>query len=166
MRLLLHAAIPCAGLLLLTPPIPAAELTHPVTATATIGTLAKLAVSPATLSFPDANPDAMPQIASATGPITITAKARANPGATITLTLLASDDLRSGIDTIPATALTWTASGPGFVGGTVSRSDSQTVGTWVNSGVRTGTQAFTLANSWSHTTGTYTVRLVYTLTAP
>jgi hypothetical protein len=39
------------------------------------------------------------------------------------------------------------------------------VATWVGSGVHTGTQTFRFQNLWTHPTGTYTVTLVYTLSA-
>jgi hypothetical protein len=139
-----------------------------VTATfnANLGGVAKLSLSSNSLSFPDANPDLFPQVQASTGTMTVTAKARANAGATVTLTVQAADDLRSGVDTIPATALTWTASGPGFVAGTVSRAAPQLVGSWSGSGVRTGTQLYQFQNSWNYASGTYTVALLYTLSTP
>ena len=139
-----------------------------VTATfnASLGGVAKLSLSSTSLSFPDANPDLFPQVQPSTGAITVIAKARAAAGATVTLTVQAADDLRSGVDTIPAAALTWTASGPGFVAGTVSRAAPQLVGSWSGSGVRTGTQMYQFQNSWNHASGTYTVALLYTLATP
>jgi hypothetical protein len=129
--------------------------------------LAKLTLSSLTITFPDTNPDIPSPIPAAGGPLTITAKARATPGGTVTLTVEALDDLRSGTDVIPAAALAWTGSGPGFVAsGTVARGAARTVASWPGSGSRTGTQAYTLQNSWSYATGTYTLALTYTLTAP
>ncbi len=144
----------------------AASDTVTVAASAMVGGLAKLALSTSAISFPDADPDTVPFIPAGGGSITITAKARASPGATITLTVEAQDDLRSGTDTIPASALVWTASGPGFGDGTVVRGAAQTVAAWTSSGVRTGTQLYTLRNLWTYATGTYTLTLVYTLIAP
>ena len=128
--------------------------------------LARLSLSANNLNFPDADPDLVPQIPSSGGPITITAKARAQSGGMVTLTVQASDDLRSGVDILPVSLITWTASGPGFVNGTVSRTSAQLVATWVGSGVRSGTQMFRFENRWTHPSGIYTVSLVYTLTAP
>lgn len=108
----------------------------------------------------------MPLISAAGGAITITAKARASLAATVTLTVIAADDLRSGLDTIPASALTWIGSGAGFVNGTVSRATPQVVGSWTGSGIRTGTQTYRFQNSWSYRTGTYSVSLLYTLVSP
>lgn len=137
-----------------------------VAATAVVAGLTKLSLSTAAISFPDADPDTVPSIPAGGGPIAITAKARATPGAPITLTVEALDDLRSGTDVIPASALTWTATGPGFVDGTVVRGTAQTLASWTTSGVHTGTQAYWLRNLWTYATGTYTLTLVYTLTAP
>jgi hypothetical protein len=145
---------------------PAAAQTATSTFSANLGGIAKLSLSSNTLSFPDADPDTVPLVSAAGGAITITAKARASLSATVTLTVLAADDLRSGIDTIPASALTWIASGPGFINGTVSRATPQVVGSWAGSGIRTGTQTYRFENSWSYRTGTYSVSLLYTLVSP
>jgi hypothetical protein len=136
------------------------------TFSANLGGIAKLSLSSNTLSFPDADPDTVPLVPAAGGAITITAKARASLAATVTLTVLAADDLRSGVDTIPASALTWMASGAGFVNGTVSRATPQVVASWTGSGIRTGTQTYRFQNSWSYRTGTYSVSLLYTLVSP
>ena len=78
----------------------------------------------------------------------------------------AADDLRSGVNIIPASNITWTATGAGFVGGTLSKVAPVTVATWTGSGVRTGSQQLYFRNLWTHPTGTYTVSLLYTLSAP
>lgn len=136
------------------------------TLSSTMPPLARLSLSANNISFPDADPDMVPQVASSGGPITITAKARAATGGVVTLTVHSDDDLRSGVVVLPASLITWTASGPGFVSGTVSKTAPQLVGSWVGSGVRTGTQTFRFENRWTHPAGIYTVTLVYTLTAP
>ena len=105
-------------------------------------------------------------VQASSGPVTITAKGRARAGSTVTLTVQASADLRSGVNTIPASAITWTAAGPGFVPGTLSASAAQLVGSWTGSGVRIGTQDYRFQNLWTYRTGTYTVSLLYTLTSP
>ena len=128
--------------------------------------LARLSLSSNNVSFPDADPDLVPLIPAAAGPITITAKARATPNELVTLTVQAADDLRSGVNVLPASLITWTASGPGFVSGTLSRSAAQVVATWLGSGVREGTQTYRFENRWTHPSGIYTVTLTYTLTAP
>ena len=144
----------------------AAAQASTATLSANVSTIAKLNLSTASASFPDADPDAVPQVPTAGGPILITAKSRANPGVLVVLTLQAADDLRSGVNVIPASNITWTASGNGFVGGTLSKVAPVTVATWTGSGVRTGSQQLYFRNLWTHPTGTYTVSLLYTLSAP
>jgi hypothetical protein len=47
-----------------------------------------------------------------------------------------------------------------------SGTTAQAVGNWTGSGNRTGTQTYSLPNSWDYVTGTYTTTLNYTLTVP
>jgi hypothetical protein len=136
------------------------------TMTATLTTLAKLTVSAAAQTFPDANPDLVPQVTSLQGALSITAKARATGGSQVLLTVQAGDDLRSGLDVIPASAISWTTTGAGFTPGTLSKLAPVAVGTWTGSGAWTGTQTLTFSNSWTYSTGTYTCVLVYTLSGP
>jgi hypothetical protein len=145
---------------------PAGAQTATVTLSANLGGLARLSLSTASLSFPDADPDTVAQIQALPAQITITAKARATERAVVTLTVQAADDLRSGVDTIPADALTWTAAGPGFTAGAVSRAAPQPVASWIGSGVHVGTQSYLFRNSWSHAVGTYSLSLLYTLSSP
>ena len=79
---------------------------------------------------------------------------------------MAQGDLISGSNSIAISNVTWTASGSGFSGGTMSKSTSQSVGQWKGSGTYTGTLAFFLRNSWSYASGNYTQRVTFTLTAP
>ena len=144
--------------------MPAAQ-TSTATLNASINSVARLSVSSAALTFPDADPDTVPSIQASQGPITVTAKARTSPNGTVTLTVRASDELRSGVNTIPASNITWVASGTGFGNGTLSATSAQAVATWTGSGVRTGTQTFFFRNIWSYATGTYTVTITYTLSA-
>jgi hypothetical protein len=136
------------------------------TLSANVAPTARLTLSTASASFPDADPDLVPQIPASTGPILITARARANPGMQVVLTVQAADDLRSGINVIPASNITWTATGAGFVAGTLSTLSPVTVAAWTGSGVRTGNQQLYFRNLWTHPTGTYTLSLLYTLSAP
>lgn len=144
----------------------AAGQSSTATFSANVSPLANLSISSASVSFPDADPDTVPQIPALGGPLLITAKARANPGAQVVLSVQAADDLRSGVTLIPITNLTWTATGAGFVAGTMSKTASVTVASWVGSGVRSGSQQLFFRNLWTHPTGTYTVSLLYTLSAP
>src|SRR5689334_3063167 len=97
--------------------VPATAQTQNATLNASINGLARLSLSTAAITFPDADPDTVPSIQAAQGPITVTAKARTSPNGTVTLTLMANDVLRSGINTIPASNITWTATGAGFSNG-------------------------------------------------
>ncbi len=152
--------------LALTRAVGAITTTSSVTVSATVAATAKLSLSSATVSFPDADPDITPSIPAAEGAVTVTAKAKTSLGSVVSLTILAADDLRSGTDTIAISSVTWTATGAGFVPGTMNRTAAQTVGSWVNSGSRSGTQRFALANNWSYSTGSYSASATYTLTAP
>ena len=140
--------------------------TATATFSANIAGLAKFSLSSTTVTFPDADPDAVPLIPASSGPLTITVRARATSGSTIRLTVLASGNLRSGVNTIPASALTWTTTGSGYLAGTVNPFSAQTVGTWSGSGIKVGTQSYLFQNSWTYAPGTYTVTLFYTLTGP
>lgn len=156
--LVLASTVVCAA--------PAAAQTASATLSAPLVPIARLSFSTASLSFPDADPDLVPQVPALPGPVTITAKARTSPSGVVTLTVQASDDLRSGVTVLPASMVTWTGSGPGFVGGTLSRVSPQVVASWTGSGVRSGIQSYFFENRWTHPTGIYSVTLIYTLTAP
>jgi hypothetical protein len=163
MRLIILAAAFCFWM---TPSVATAQPdTDTATLNAVLGPAARLTISSASLTFPDADPDTVPVITGVPAAITITAKARATDGGTVTLTVQASDDLRSGLSTIPASAITWTASGAGFVDGTLSAANAQILAAWTGSGVRAGSQSFRFQNLWTHPTGTYTLTITYTLSA-
>jgi hypothetical protein len=163
-RRLLLAALAVA--LAAAQPLGAASTTGNVTVAATVAATAKLSLSSATVSFANADPDTTPSIAATEGALTITAKGKTSTGSTITLTVLSADDLKSGTDAIAITNITWTASGAGFVAGTMNKTAAQSVGSWTSSGNRTGTQTYAMANSWSYPTGNYVATATYTLTAP
>src|SRR4051794_37304514 len=150
--------------------LPATAGAQPATNTATLSadirTIAKLSLSSTTVSFPDADPDVLPLVSPVGGALSITAKARATTGSQVLLTVQAADDLRSGVNVIAATAITWTTTGNGFASGTVSKSAPVTVAQWTGSGVRSGTQTLFFRNLWTYATGTYTASLLYTLSAP
>lgn len=147
-------------------PTRAAAQTSTATLSANIGAVAGLTLSSATLAFPDADPDTVPLIPATAGPILITAKSRATAGAQVVLAVQATDDLRSGVSVIAASNITWTGSGPGFVAGTLSTTSPVMVATWTGSGIRSGSQQFFFRNLWTHPTGTYTLTMTYTLSAP
>ena len=137
-----------------------------VTLSVNLGSHARLLMSSTTLDFPDADPDLVPLVAAVPTSITVTAKTRTTRNNQVILTVQPTGDLRSGLLTIPASMLRWTANGTGFVGGALATGSNQTVGTWTSSGVRTGTQSYLFENRWTHPPGTYSITLVYTLSSP
>ena len=132
----------------------------------TLPTTARVSFSTTSVTFPDADPDATPSVPSVPAAVTISARARVPRNTQITLTLQSTDDLRSGVTVLPASLITWTVTGAGFTGGTLSRTTPQLLGLWTGSGVRTGTQSFRFENRWTHPTGTYSATIVYTLASP
>ena len=156
--------VTAAAVLILGTPAFAQIVTTPVTVTANVNSKAKLALGTAALSFGDADPDTDPTIV-APG-FTVNVKARTTAGAAVTLTVLAGNDLLSGLDVITIDNLTWAAAGTGFSAGTSNKTTAQTVGAWTGSGNQSGSQTYSLVNSWAYATGTYTATLTYTLTVP
>lgn len=136
-----------------------------IAVTAHVDAKAKLTLSQSSINWLDADPDVVGTFDS--GPITVDVKARTSAGGAVTVTVLADGDLVSGSDSIPVNTLAWTATGTGFTAnGANSWTTAQTLGSWTNSGNHNGSQTLTLPNLWTYKTGTYTVTLNYTLTAP
>lgn len=150
----------------LTLPLQAGTRVFTTSARVTVSSLAKLTLTSSTVSFPSANPDTTPLVAGVPASIGITARVRSTPGSTVVLSVLAQDDLRAVGATIPAGAIVWTASGNGYLPGTMSRTAAQPVAMWTRSGQWNGTQSYQLTNSWSYTVGSYSAQLTYTLSAP
>lgn len=164
-----RCAIPFVAVLCCTHVWPADAQTRVRTQTARHSVVArsKLVLSASSLSFPSADPDTVPLVPATGGALTITVKASVPRGGLVTLTVVASGALRSGLDSIPASALQWTAVGTGFgASGTLSSTTPQAVGTWTGSGSWSGQQDYVLVNSWSYPTGSYSATLLYTLTTP
>jgi len=126
---------------------------------------ASLQLSPATASFPAANPDTTPSIGATENPVGVTVSVNGGPGLVAQLTALASGNLVSGPDSIPVNQIRWTATGSGFVAGILSKDTTQLVGQWVGKTSVVGQLSFWLANSWSYPTGSYNQTVVYTLVA-
>lgn len=160
-------AVLAIGMLVVTSSGAAAQRTRSrsVTATFVVGSQARLTVSSTALTFPNADPDTIAQIPASQGPLTLTVASRSTPGSVIVLTVQASSDLRSGLATIPVSALTWAASGTGFLGGTMSQV-AQTAGSWTTTGNATGMLTFSFRNAWTYPVGSYGTTITYTLTVP
>lgn len=149
---------------LATPAFAQATANGSINVTANINAKARLTLGAASITFADADPDVTPSMSA--GPVTVDVRARTSAAGSVALTVLASGDLTSGGNTIAISNLTWTATGSGFQAGTSNSTTAQAVGGWTGSGSPSGTQTFALPNSWTYATGTYTVTLNYTLTAP
>jgi hypothetical protein len=148
-------------------PLHAATETDPATVNITVSAMAKLTLTPGTIQFTPDNPNIEPDTPAAQNPVSVRVAARTTtPTAAVTLTVLASDDLRSGSDVIAIGQVRWTASGTGLVNGTMSKSSPVTVGQWSGPGLRTGSLNYFLANSWNYATGSYATTATYTLSAP
>jgi len=133
---------------------------------AAVGSAVQLSISPQSINFPDADPDVTPRINAMENPVRVTVQAQTGKKKTVTLTVLAQGDLASGPDSIPISNVRWTATGEGFVPGTMSKSAAVTAGTWVGPGIRRGAFSYSLANSWNYHRGSYRASVIYTLSAP
>jgi hypothetical protein len=153
-----------AALVFSTPAFAQATATGAVNVTVNVNARARLTLSSASVTFADADPDSVPTMTAA--PLTISVGARTSSTGNITLTVLASGNLTSGSDAIGISNLTWSATGTGFQAGTSNATTAQTVGSWTGSGAQSGSQTFSLPNSWSYVPGTYQTTLNYTLTVP
>ena len=146
-------------------PLGAANDSKNVTMTAVVSASAKLELSSLTVAFPDTpDVDANPTIP-ATAILTVTAKGKTSGGAAITLTVSATN-LTSGTDVIPISNVSWVGTGTGFLASGTMSTAAQTMASWTNSGSHSGTQAYSLANSWSYAIGNYSGTATYTLTTP
>ena len=153
------------GLVLMATGAFAVDATQPLTINATVSARATLSLGVGTINFADADPDTVPSIAATENAVSVTAKVRTGSASTATLTHVGPANLVSGSDNIPIGNVTWTATGAGFVPGTMN-TVAQSAGSWTGSGNRAGTFSYFLANSWDYATGSYTASTTYTLTAP
>lgn len=139
--------------------------TQNVIAQVTVGNQARLTVGGGPITFADADPDTVNPIP-AGAPVTVFARARVAPGAQLNVTVSAASAFFDTTNTIPVTAMEWTASGDAsFVGGQMNTAE-QTVAQWNGPGAQNGTQNYTLVNSWDYAPGTHQVQLTYTLSTP
>lgn len=139
--------------------------TQNVLAQVTVGNQARLTVGGGPITFADSDPDTVPQIA-AGAPVTVQARARVAPGTQLNVTVSAAAAFFDATNTIPVTAMEWTASGDAsFVGGAMATTE-QNVSQWVGPAQQNGTQNYTLNNSWDYAPGTHQVQLTYTLSTP
>ena len=125
-----------------------------------------LLVSPLSISFPSADPDTTPVVA--TAPVVVTVRVRQNQGPW-TLTVLAGGDLIAGTATVDITNVSWTATpAPPYQNGTLSKTVAQRLasGTGNVNPAQNGSVTFRLVNSWTYSAGNYTQTVVFTLASP
>jgi hypothetical protein len=129
-----------------------------------------LSVAPASIAFPDMNPDLVPLITSTPSPVSVTVNVVGNGGGQWRLTIAASDDLRSGPDAIAASNVTWISSKTNqgwLAGGTLAVNPAQLIaGSTGNANNHTSNLTFRLANLWTFSPGTYSTTATLTLSAP
>lgn len=141
-------------------------ISQDITINTTVALRGKITLGTSTINFPDGDPDTMSSISATENPVAVNAKAQVNGGDSVVLQVLAKGDLISGSDSIAISNITWTATGDSFQGGTMSRETSQTAGSWVGAGNRSGTFSYFLANSWDYATGNYNQTVTYSLVSP
>jgi hypothetical protein len=155
------------GLLLTSAPVFAAQQAQPLTVNMAVSARAKLTLGVGAINFADADPDTTPSIPATENAVSVTAKIRTGASSTATLTHRAGGNLSAGgAITIPINNVSWTATGAGYVAGTMSSSSDVPAASWTGSNSYGGTFSFFIVNSWTYTTGNYTVSATYTLTAP
>lgn len=126
-----------------------------------------VSTSPASFSYPSADPDTQAVV---TGPqLTISYKSPGKPSDGWHLSMRGTD-LTSGADTIPAGNVTWVASPvtPFVASGVLSTTD-QTIATATDAhaaGTQFGYITFSLKNLWTYKAGTYTQTITFTISSP
>ena len=137
-----------------------------ILARVTVGAQARLTVAGGPVDFADSDPDTVNPIP-AGAPVTVTARARVSPVQQLDVTVSAlAAFFDPGTNTIPVTGLAWSVGGaPSFVAGTMDTTE-QSVASWTGPASQSGTQNYTLANSWLYAPGTWQVTLRYTLSTP
>lgn len=157
------------GMLILAAGLLPAQTSSTLTVNAAVSSRYKLELSSNTVTFNRvANPQGNPVIPQNEAPIQVTVKATTSRflvwPQTFELRIQAVGTLidSSTGATIPVTAITWTATGSGFVtAGTLSASTAQLAGTWNASGSYSGTITFSFQDNANYAPGVY--RLVVTL---
>ena len=126
-----------------------------------------LTVTPKHVSFPSADPDAVPVVTAQ--PLTVRYQVRGNGNQAWRLTVLAAGDFADGGAAIDVGNVSWTATpSPPFQAGTLSSTVEQTVASGAGDvqPPRSGTLVFQMNNLWTYNVGVYTQTIVFTLSAP
>jgi hypothetical protein len=124
-----------------------------------------LSLGTTTLRFSPDDPTVQPSVPAQENPVSVIAKTRSK--GTPSLTVIASDDLKDGANSIPVTALSWTADAAPYINGTMNKSTAQAAALFAaGSGSYQSAFRYFLANSPLFIPGTYSTTINYTLTAP
>ena len=136
----------------------AAAQTGTATLNAAFTGLARLSLSTGSMTFPDADPDTVPQVPG--NPPVSTSRRRRAPRVRHRH-VIGAGERRPAVrrDTTPGVADHVDGDWERLPGGTLSAATPQTVASWYGSGVRAGTQSFLFRNLWTHPSGTYTLTL-------
>lgn len=145
--------------------VDAATSTAGLNISVTVPSSSSLSFGATTLRFIPDDPTLQPSVPAQENPVSVLAKTRSK--GTPSLSVIASDDLKDGASTIPVTALSWTAGGEPFIGGTLSKSTPQAAAIFTpGSGTFQSSFRYFLANSNMFIPGNYSTTINYTLTAP
>lgn len=146
-------------------PLSASISTAGLNISVTVPSSSSLSFGTTTLRFIPDDPTLQPSVPAQENPVTVLAKTRSK--GTSSLSVIASDDLKDGANTIPASALSWTADAAPYIGGTLSKSTPQAAALFTTgSGTFQSSFRYFLANSNMFIPGTYSTTINYTLTAP
>jgi hypothetical protein len=130
-----------------------------------VASSATLTLGATNLTFNAEDPIVQPVVPAAENPVSVLARVRTK--GTPSLTVLAQDDLKSGDDIIPVSAISWSADGSPYTGGTLSKTTDQPAAAFPQgSGNYSSSFRYSLANSTSYVPGTYASTVIYTLTSP
>lgn len=131
---------------------------------ATLGSRARLDLGTSTLTFPDADPATVTTL---TAPaLSVQARARVAQATQLQVTVLAGGDFAGAASTIPASDISWTATGTGFAAGALNTTTAQTLASFTGPGNHTGAQTYEMPNSWAYAPDSYSMTVTYTLAIP
>jgi hypothetical protein len=126
---------------------------------ATVETRCKIELSTNMVSFTRFGPSTGAPIPQNEPPVTVIVKTTTRPSEKIYARIVTSGDLTEAKTggTIPAESISWTASGGGFVSGSLSKANPREIGNWKKSGTYRGTLTFNFRDDPSFSPGTYTL---------
>jgi hypothetical protein len=132
---------------------------------ATVESRCKIELSTNMVSFTRFGPSTGAPIPQNEPPVTVVVKTTTRPSEKTYARIVTTGDLREAKTggTIPAESISWTASGSGFQGGSLSKATPREIGHWNKSGTYPGTLSFTFRDDPSYMPGTYTLIVTVTV---